>query len=371
MAGHQKTRALKQLAISVHPRPRRGTAQPRFSQSPTGFRSTGRLNLDARTQTAYGTLRAFVRFELSRRTGQFHSGTAIRQGNAEPATGFDFFGQAQHQIVLDKAFIQFAGVTAGRATSFFDFYANDLGWFGIGGGSDRASTNLLAYTASFGSGWSATLSLEDPVERRYPVVTNVGGAALVAGATLFSARQPRSRSSTRSPGCRSTAPSSASSSAMRCLTSSRRFGSTSLGVRHSCPVSSTRSLRSVRRFPAGNTFAGANFTGFRPDTEYGYGVQAGVKVNLPAIAPGDLLYLQAVYARGCIDCVVGGAWVLGGGSASQGGFPGTNGRFGFNTADGVLNPLLNEVKLAEGVGRGRGLPALLDPATAFGLPACL
>ncbi len=160
-----------------------------FSQSPTGFRSTGRLNLDARTQTAYGTLRAFVRYEIARRTGQFHSGTAIRQGNAEPAIGVDFFGQAQHQIVLDKAFIQFAGVTAGRATSFFDFYANDLGWFGIGGGSDRASTNLLAYTASFGSGWSATLSLEDPVERRYPVVTNLGGAALVQGATLFAAAE--------------------------------------------------------------------------------------------------------------------------------------------------------------------------------------
>jgi hypothetical protein len=147
-----------------------------FSQSPTGFRSQGRINLDARTQTAYGTLRAFVRYEISRRTGQFHSGTAIRQGNAEAATGVDFFGQAQHQVVLDKAFIQFAGITAGRATSFFDFYANDLGWFGIGGGSDRSSTNLLAYTASFGSGWSATLSLEDPVERRYPVVTNIGGA---------------------------------------------------------------------------------------------------------------------------------------------------------------------------------------------------
>ena len=69
----------------------------------------GRLNIDARTQTAYGTLRAFVRYEISRRTGQFHSGTAIRQGNAEPAIGVDFFGQAQHQIVLDKAFIQFAG----------------------------------------------------------------------------------------------------------------------------------------------------------------------------------------------------------------------------------------------------------------------
>src|SRR5829696_5608953 len=58
-----------------------------FSQSPTGFRSTGRINLDARTQTAYGTLRAFVRYEIARRTGQFHSGTAIRQGNAQPSIG--------------------------------------------------------------------------------------------------------------------------------------------------------------------------------------------------------------------------------------------------------------------------------------------
>src|SRR3954471_4941804 len=30
-----------------------------FSQDNTGFRSLGRLQLDARTQTAYGTLRAF------------------------------------------------------------------------------------------------------------------------------------------------------------------------------------------------------------------------------------------------------------------------------------------------------------------------
>jgi hypothetical protein len=62
------------------------------------------------------------------------------------------------------------------------------------------------------------------------------------------------------------------------------------------------------------------------------------------IAPGDLLYLQAVYARGCLDCVVGGAWVLGGG------FPGTNGRFGFNTADGVYNPLTNENELTRSWG---------------------
>ena len=313
-----------------------------FSQSPTGFRTTGRLNLDARTQTAYGTLRAFVRYEIARRTGQFHSGTAIRQGNAEPAIGVDFFGQAQHQIVLDKAFIQFAGVTAGRATSFFDFYANDLGWFGIGGGSDRASTNLLAYTASFGSGWSATLSLEDPVERRYPVVTNVGAAALVAGGTLFSAAAAPIQIFNPITGLpiNSAFVGQQQRNAMPDIVAAVRvdqpWGSAQLsGIIHQISTIGAA-------IPAGNLFAGANFTGFRPDTEYGYGIQAGVKINLPMIAPGDLLYLQAVYARGCIDCVVGGAWVLGGGSATQGGFPGTNGRFGFNTADGVLNPLLNE-----------------------------
>src|SRR4051812_35536891 len=31
----------------------------------SGFRGLGRLNLDARTETAYGTLRAFVRFEIA------------------------------------------------------------------------------------------------------------------------------------------------------------------------------------------------------------------------------------------------------------------------------------------------------------------
>ncbi len=144
---------------------------------------------------------------MARRTGHFFSGTAHRRGEAEPATGIDFANKAQTQITLDKAFIQFAGITAGRATSFFDFYSNDLTWFGITG-SDRGATNLLAYTATFGGGWSATISMEDPQERRYPILTNLGGAALAPGRDLLRRRgscDPDLRS--RSPGCRSTAPS--------------------------------------------------------------------------------------------------------------------------------------------------------------------
>ena len=85
--------------------------------------------------------------------------------------------------------------------------------------------------------------------------------------------------------------------------------------------------------------------GFRPDTEYGYAIQAGAKINLPWIAPGDLLYLQAAYARGGLDYTISGNWVFGGATGSQGGFGGTLGRFNVNTVDGVIDQF-GEVNLS-------------------------
>ncbi|MDI4659345.1 porin, partial [Xanthobacter autotrophicus] len=79
-------------------------------------------------------------------------------------------------VNVDKAFIQFAGLTAGRASSFYDFYAHDFEFYGATSGSDNSSTNLLAYTATFGNGVSATLSVEDPVFTRSPVFSPSGNA---------------------------------------------------------------------------------------------------------------------------------------------------------------------------------------------------
>src|SRR5690349_11987321 len=77
----------------------------------SGFCGLGRLNLDARTETAYGTLRTFVRFDIANRTGlgNLRSGSAERFGIAFPGTGVDTFGRAQTFVNVDKAFIQFAG----------------------------------------------------------------------------------------------------------------------------------------------------------------------------------------------------------------------------------------------------------------------
>ena len=76
--------------------------------------------------------------------------------------------------------LQFAGLTAGRASSFFDFYTHDFEFYGATAGSDNSSTNLLAYTATFGDGVSATLSIEDPVFTRSPVFAPTGSTPAIS-----------------------------------------------------------------------------------------------------------------------------------------------------------------------------------------------
>ncbi|MGT2482268.1 porin [Methylobacterium oryzae CBMB20] len=143
-----------------------------------GYQGRLRINLDARTQTSYGTLRAFLRLDAGSRTGfaTMHAGALNRIGGAFPALGVDQFGRAQQQFNVDKAFIQFAGLTAGRASSFFDFYAHDFEFIVASIGSDTPSTNLAAYTATLGQGLSASLSVEDPMFRRTPVYSSQNAA---------------------------------------------------------------------------------------------------------------------------------------------------------------------------------------------------
>ncbi|MCJ2132496.1 porin, partial [Methylobacterium sp. J-026] len=153
----------------------------------SGYQGRMRINLDARTQTAYGTLRAFVRLDAGARTGYSgvgQSGTQQRIGQAYAGIGTDSFGRDSQFVNVDKAFIQFAGMTAGRASSFFDFYAHDFEFAGATAGSDVFSTNLLAYTATVGNGLSATISIEDPVFRRTPIFSPFNVGATVSSGSV-------------------------------------------------------------------------------------------------------------------------------------------------------------------------------------------
>jgi hypothetical protein len=250
--------------------------------STTGTRATGRIFLDARTATEYGLLRAFVRYDVQRRNGSLFSGTSRGIGTAFTGTGVDFNGVAQTEVALNRAFVQLGGLTAGRSQSFFDFYAGDLEYVGTTAGSS-IQTNLLAYTATFGQGFSIALSIEDPVERR-----NVIGPIATQGRYAGSGMPDF----------------------VGVLRVEQDWGVAQLsGALHQVRAVGTLT-------PAGVV---GSAPGFAPGTEYGYAFNAGVQFNLPW-ATGDQLWLQATYAKGASTYINSNpfGYAFGGGGAVGG-----------------------------------------------------
>ena len=227
-------------------------------QDAYGTRARGRLNVDARTATAYGTLRTFFRYELTNSSGFYAGLTNGNQGIIAPGTARNTAPSSFAAAALDLAFVQFGPITAGRAQSFFDFYANDLGFSTVRTADSRL--NLLAYTATFGSGFSATVSLED---------RNTGTGGRENGVV--------------SPAALSTTLGQDFPDVVASLRVDQGWGSAQL--------SGAISQRNIS-----NT--GILFNGSKD--ELGFAVQGGVKINLPMLAAGDFLFLQAAYADGAL-----------------------------------------------------------------------
>ncbi|MFB0490529.1 hypothetical protein ABIE45_003115 [Methylobacterium sp. OAE515] len=269
----------------------------------SGYQGRMRINLDARTQTAYGTLRAFVRLDAGARTGYSGvgtSGTQQRIGQAFPGIGTDQFGRDQQYVNVDKAFIQFAGLTAGRASSFFDFYAHDFEIAAATLGSDVFSTNLLAYTATIGNGLSATISIEDPVFRRTPIFSpqNVSAMLNTGSVSNFGVtNQPTqvfvgytggvpTRFSTIDTIERERMPDF-----VGVVRLDQAWGSAQLSA-------ATHELNVGNISTAATTGTGSIVSPAHTNSVYGWAVQGGLKINTPFIAPGDALYLQGAYGDG-------------------------------------------------------------------------
>ena len=289
--------------------------------STSGFFSLGRLNIDARTQTPYGSLRAFVRFDIASRNGTpfIKSGTQERFANSFFGTGPDTFSQAQKFVNVDKAFVQFAGITAGRAQSFYDFYAGDLEFIGASVASN-ANTNLLAYTATFGGGFSATASMEDPTFRRTPVFYQsvIGAINPVAGGTPAAQQNGLNFITGGVPVAFVGSGFNAAGvpvSAFALDTTQRLYMPDFVGaIRYDAAWGSAQVSGAVHEirvgtysnvpgalaaFPVNGGGAAATTILPRiPSAEYGFAIQGGLKLNVPQLAPGDQLWLQVAYADG-------------------------------------------------------------------------
>src|SRR5581483_7295122 len=121
----------------------------RIDSQDLGFRARYDLSTDIRTQTEYGTLRSYMRAGYQTSTNESNQG----------------------RIYNERAFVQFAGFTFGKSQSYFDFYAGAFCYACIsymGGGSQTGAGGqiVFAYTATFGNGFTATLSVEDASIRR-------------------------------------------------------------------------------------------------------------------------------------------------------------------------------------------------------------
>jgi hypothetical protein len=114
-----------------------------FYRHETGWSTRANLSFDMASNTAYGPLIGHIDI------------------NSEAANGFDALGGTTY---LNTGYLTWAGITAGKAQSFFSFVGGGDNWANFAS-PDRKGFNeptLLAYTASFGGGFTATISAESP-----------------------------------------------------------------------------------------------------------------------------------------------------------------------------------------------------------------
>jgi hypothetical protein len=120
------------------------------------WRTRGMVTFDTRSQTAYGTLRSYMSLAAtSDMSGTSNSGFPA-PNNSAPASAYV-------RLYAPAAFIQFAGFTMGKTASFFDFdtnpYTNATTYWGSNDGGN--GIQVWAYTAQFGGGISASVSIEN------------------------------------------------------------------------------------------------------------------------------------------------------------------------------------------------------------------
>ena len=156
------------------------TAQMEAGNLKTGYavnQATGPRAItgtSARPSIGY-TTRENIAFDAVSNTamGPLYSHADIQNENGN---GFDSTGAATY---VSEAYIIWAGITAGKAESFYSFTGGGAAWANIFSPDQQGfnQPDLLAYTASFGGGFSATL----PPQSAGGNGDSGGGANLLVG----------------------------------------------------------------------------------------------------------------------------------------------------------------------------------------------
>jgi hypothetical protein len=224
-------------------------------------RERGYITADAREQTAYGVARGYIAVGIA----------SQNTGNEVPSA----------QANTNRAFVQWAGFTAGLSVSFFDFYpaaavlyrAGNLPSSDTGDGGDW----VWAYTAQFGGGLSATLSAE---ERRVSQMIDFSGAGGAIGGV--------------------TTPGSNGVIVGNTVAAGGYGGWQSPDIVGNLRVDqawgSAQVMGALHEDNAG--YYGALPASGHPGNAWGWVVGGGIKINAPFISPGDYFVSQVNYTEG-------------------------------------------------------------------------
>jgi hypothetical protein len=230
-----------------------------------GWEARGRINIDSRNQTAYGSIQAVAALRMSRVTGVLdQQGPALSSSSAAPT--------------LEAAFVRYAGFTFGAFRDNFSFMPSLF--YGAGHYASFANgAKQIAYTAVLGGGFSATLAIQDAAD------TTAGGANALGTVSSTTGVLTAPGSNDLSTGANFGAPAY----------SYKSFPQVNARVSLVQSWGSADLLGAVGQAVAVN--AGASYN----ETKTTYAIGAGLELHLPMIAANDILYLNAAWADGMTE----------------------------------------------------------------------
>jgi len=273
--------------------------ETRTSGDMYSYRARVNLTLDWRTQSDYGTIRAYAAIIAQQTMGDF----AVA----------NFTAQTNGSAGILRAFLQFAGFTVGHAVSYYDFMNGaDYGYLPSvwSTGTGVNGTDLIAYTWQIGNGFSASIDIEDSGNGQnsplaaVPGVTNAGTPGTGRGKILIntSIGPTFAGNSITNDALRSMQPDMAAN-----LRVDQAWGSAQImAAMHQA------SAGYYTNFPgltggAGSVPGGVAIFG-HPGEAWGYAVGAGAKfVNF--ILPKDMIEFQVNYCKGAMAyCLIDGLY---------------------------------------------------------------
>jgi hypothetical protein len=277
-----------------------------FNRNSIGWNIRANFGFDLASNTAYGPL-----------IGHFDLNSDLGSGLDSPN------GSATY---VNTGYVTWAGITAGKAQSFYSFIGGGDNWNNFFSPDQKGfnEPNLLAYTASFGGGFTATIAAQSQgttgssgggTNMTGGYAAGAGNSPVVAGPTTFGGQ--------RWPDI------------VGALHLKQGWGEAQVsGVIHNVNV---RDYSYFNDGTCGITAAGADGTAIcdAQQGKVGWGVDAGVKVNLPSFGAGDDVILTGSYTQNAV-------WYSGLPDAMNG----ENGQVNGNgqamvLADSYFNPLTN------------------------------